>query len=115
MLRAASDIVPEQRNRSRTQSSRQRRKIERLEAVVRKPAHVVLEQLPQIRHAVCQHRDAIDAHAPRKTLIDVGIDAAGAQYIGMPHAAAENLQPVLAFAETDLAAVAPALDIDLQR
>jgi len=35
--------------------------------------------------------------------------------IRMHHAAAENLQPVLAFAETDFALVAPALDIDLER
>src|SRR5260370_26167409 len=33
----------------------------------------------------------------------------------MHHAAAENLQPVLALAEADFAVVAPALDIDLQR
>src|SRR6202040_260657 len=35
--------------------------------------------------------------------------------IRMHHAAAENLQPVLAFAEADLTLVAPALDIDLER
>src|SRR6204780_1094645 len=79
------------------------------------PANVVLEQLPEVRHAVFQHRDAVDAHAPGKALIDVGIDAAGAQHVRMPHAAAENLEPVLAFAETDFALVAPALDIDLER
>src|SRR6202048_4615924 len=33
----------------------------------------------------------------------------------MQHAAAENLQPVLSFAEADLTLVAPALDIDLER
>src|SRR6202162_3764650 len=33
----------------------------------------------------------------------------------MHHAAAENLQPVLALAEADLALVAPALDVDLER
>src|SRR5712664_3889799 len=79
------------------------------------PAHVALEQLAQVGHAVFQHRDAVDAHAPGETLIDVGIDAAGAQHVGMHHAAAENLQPVLAFAETDFALVAPALDVDLER
>src|SRR5882672_8553255 len=100
---------------SRAQSSRQGRDVERLEAVVIEPAHVALEQLPQIGHAVFQHRDAVDAHTPGKTLIDIGIDAAGAQHIRMHHAAAENLQPVLAFAETDFALVAPALDIDFER
>src|SRR5256714_9115490 len=33
----------------------------------------------------------------------------------MNHAAAENLQPVLAFAEANLALVSPALDVDLER
>src|SRR5258708_36541008 len=33
----------------------------------------------------------------------------------MHHAAAENLQPVLAFAEADLALVAAALDVDFER
>src|ERR1035437_9240974 len=103
------------RRNSRTQSSRQGRDVERLEAVMGEPAHVVLEQLAQIGHAVFQHRDAVDAHAPGKALIDVGIDAAGAQHIRMQHAAAENLQPVLAFAETDFALVAPALDVELKR
>src|SRR5260370_1963514 len=69
----------------------------------------------QSGHAVFQHRDAVDAHAPGKALIDVGIDAAGAQTIRMHHAATENLQPILAFAETDFALVAPALDIDFER
>src|ERR1700682_661435 len=100
---------------SRTQPSGQGREVERLEAVMVEPAHVVLEQLPQVGHAVFQHRDAVDAHAPGKTLVDVGIDAAGAQHVRMHHAAAENLQPVLAFAEANLALVAPALDIDLER
>src|SRR5712675_483684 len=79
------------------------------------PAHVAFEQLAQIGHAVFQHRDTVDAHAPGKTLIDVGIDAAGAQHVRMHHAAAENLQPVLTLAETDLSLVAPALDVDLER
>src|ERR1700716_2783980 len=100
---------------SRTQPSRQRRDVERLEAVMGEPAHVAFEQLPQIGDAVFQHRDAVDAHAPGKALVGVGIDAAGAQHIRMHHAAAENLQPVLAFAETDFALVAPALDIDFER
>ena len=33
----------------------------------------------------------------------------------MHHAAAENLQPVVAFAEADLALVAAALDVDFER
>src|SRR3954447_22291042 len=103
------------RRRSRAQSSRQSRDVERLEAVMVEPAHVVLEQLAQIGHAVFQHRDTVDAHAPGKALVDVGIDAAGAQHVRMHHAAAENFQPVLALAETNFALVAPALDVDLER
>src|SRR4030081_1647803 len=103
------------RRSSRTQPPRQGRDVERLEAVVAEPAHVALEQLAQVGHAVFEHRDAIDAHAPGKALIDVGIDAAGAQHVRVHHAAAQNLEPVLAFAEADLALVAPALDVDLER
>src|SRR3981189_808660 len=82
---------------------------------MREAADRAVEQLPEVGHAVFQHRDAVDAHAPGKALIDVGIDAAGAQHVRMHHAAAENLQPVLAFAETNFALVAPALDVDLER
>src|SRR6478672_2419352 len=110
-------LSPQRRSRreSRAQSSRQRRDVERLEAVMGEPAHVAVEQLPEIGHAVFQHRDAVDAHAPGKALVDVGIDAAGAQHVRMHHAAAQNLQPVLAFAEANFTLVAPALDIDLER
>src|SRR6185369_11406435 len=84
-------------------------------AVMVEPADVALEQLAQIGDAVFQHRDAVDAHPPGKALIDVGIDAAGAQHVRMHHAAAENLEPVLAFAKANLTLVAPALDVDLER
>src|SRR5437899_1141846 len=103
------------RRRSRAQSPRQRRDVERLEAVMREPADVAIEQLPEIGEAVFQHRDTIEAHAPGKVLIDIGIDVAGAQHVRVHHAAAEDFRPVLAFAETDLALVAAALDVDLER
>src|SRR4029079_11354716 len=101
--------------KSRAQSPRQRRDVERLEAVMIEPAHVALEQLPEIGDAVFQHRDAVEAHAPGKALVNIRIGAAGAQHVRMHHAAAENLEPVLALAETDLALVAAALDVDLKR
>ena len=69
----------------------------------------------QVRHAVFQHRDAVDAHAPGEALVLVGIEPAIAQHVRVHHAAAENLQPVLALAEADLALVAAALDVDLER
>src|SRR5271166_6974784 len=79
------------------------------------PAHVSVEKRAQVRHAVFEHGNAVDAHAPGETLIFVRIEPAIAQHIRMHHPAAENLQPVLALAETDLALLAPALDVDLER
>ena len=59
--------------------------------------------------------DAVDAHAPGKTLKLVGIKPAIAHHIRMHHAAAQNLHPVVAFAEAEFAFVAPALDVDFER
>src|SRR5258708_11486507 len=82
------------RCRSYAQPSRKRREVERTEAVVLQPAYVGLEELAQIRDAVFEHRDTVDAHAPGEALVLVGIEAAIAQHIRVHHAAAENLQPV---------------------
>src|SRR4051812_13119321 len=103
------------RSRSCTQSASERREVERTEAVMREPAHVGLEEGAQVRHPVFQHGDAVDSHAPGEALIFVGIEAAIAQHVRMHHSTAENLQPVVALAEPDLALVAPALDVDLKR
>ena len=92
-----------------------RRQVERPEAVVVEPAHVRLEEGAQVRHAVFQHGDAVDADAPGEALVDVGVEAAVAQHVRMHHAAAEDLEPVVALAEADLAALARALDVDLGR
>src|SRR5579871_4859278 len=92
--------------RSRAQPARQRRKIERPKAVVGEPTHVGLEEGAQVGHAVFEHGDAIDAYAPGKALVLVGIEAAIFQHIRMHHAAAQNLHPIVAFAETDFALVA---------
>src|SRR6516225_3197247 len=100
---------------SRAQPSSQRRPIERAEAVVRQPAHIGFEEGAQIGHAVFEHRDAVDAHAPGEALVLVRIEAAIAQYVRMHHAAAENFHPILAFAEPDLALVAAVLDVDFER
>src|SRR5262245_6635609 len=103
-----------QRERSVAQSSRKRGEVERAEAVMGEPAHVGLEKRAEIRHAVFEHGDAIDPQAPGEALILIRIKPAIAQHVRMHHAAAENLHPVLAFAEPDLALVAPALDVDLE-
>src|SRR5262245_2236022 len=77
--------------------------------------HVGLEERAQIRHAVFEHGDAIDAETPSEALIFVGIEPAITQHVRMHHAAAQNLHPVVALAESDLSLVASALDIDLER
>ena len=79
------------------------------------PAQVRVEQVAQVRHAVLEHRDAVDAQSPGEALVDLGVDAAVPQHVLVHHAAAEDLQPVLALAEADLAARAAALDVDLHR
>src|SRR5215813_1769397 len=78
------------------QSAREGGKVERTEAVMREPAHVGLKERAEVRHAVFEHGDAVDPHAPGEALILVGIKPAIAQHIRMHHAAAENLHPVLA-------------------
>src|SRR5262245_5365876 len=107
--------TPASLDHSSAQPSCKRRHLEWAEAVVLEPAHVAFEEGAQVRHPVFQHGDAIDPHAPRKALELVWIDAAVFQHIGMHHPATENLQPILAFAETDAVLVAPALDVDLER
>src|SRR6266480_234543 len=79
------------------------------------PARVSLEEWAKVRHAVFEHSDAIDPQAPSEALIFVGIESAIAQHIRMHHAAPENLHPVVALAEPDLALVATALNVDLER
>ena len=79
------------------------------------PAHVRFEEGAQIRHAVFEHGDAVDPHAPGESLIFIRIEAAVAQHVGMHHAAAEDLHPILALAEPHFALVAPALDVDFER
>src|SRR5579863_3091259 len=97
------------------QSARQRREIERAEAVMIEPAHVGLEERAQVRHAVFEHGNAVDPHAPGKALIFVGIEPAILHHVRVHHAAAENLHPVVALAEADFAFVAAALDVDFER
>src|SRR5215469_9058988 len=79
------------------------------------PADIGLEERAQIWHAVFEHSDSIDPQSPREALILVRIEPAIAQHVRMHHAAAENLHPVVALAESDLALVASALNVDLER
>src|SRR5262245_41534675 len=100
---------------SRAQSSRQRREVERPEAIVREPADVGLEERPQVGHAVFQHGDAVDPETPGEALHLVRVEPAVLQHVRMNHAAAEDFHPIIAFAEAHLALVALTLDVDLER
>src|SRR5690606_2320164 len=63
--------------RSVAQSAEQGRQVERAETVMLEPAHIGVEEGAQVRHAVFQHGDAVDAHAPGEALILVRIEPAG--------------------------------------
>ena len=65
---------------------------------------------------VFEHGDTFDAHAEGEARIFLRIDAVGLQYVGVDHAAAQNLQPARALADrTALAAAEVARDVDLGR
>src|SRR5262245_14556201 len=102
------------RHPSRAQAAGQRRQVERTEAVVREPTRVGFEKGAQVRHAVLEHGDAVDPHAPGEALVDVGIDAAVAQHVRVHHSAAEDLHPVLALAEAHLVLAPAALDVGFE-
>src|SRR3569833_1096847 len=74
------------------------------EAEVLQPAHVAREHVAQVGHAVLQHPQPVDAEAEREALPDVGVEAAVPQHVGMHHPAADDLHPVVALADPDLAA-----------
>src|SRR5262245_28866444 len=90
-------------------------KLERAKTIVGEPANVRFKERPQIRNAVFEHGNTIDAESPGEPLIFVGVEPAIAQYIGMHHSAAENLHPILAFAEADLPLLALALNVHFKR
>ena len=81
------------------QPARQRRHVERREAVVPQPAQVGGEHVAQIGDAVFQHGDAVEAHAEGEALVLVGIEAAVADDVGVHHAAAQDLQPLARLAD----------------
>src|SRR4051812_12923455 len=57
---------------------------------------VVLEEHPQVGHAVLEEGDALDAHAPREALVALGVIARVAHVgvqVGVDHAGAEDLDP----------------------
>src|SRR6185369_13900271 len=80
----------------------QRGNIERGEAIMLEPSQIGFEKRAQIRDAVFQHRETVDAEAEGVTLIARRIDAAHLQHARMHHAGACDLEPILALAEFDL-------------
>ena len=90
--------------------------VERREAVMLQPAQIGVEEGAQVGHAVFQHREAVDAHAEGEALVlrrDRGRRCRAR--LRVHHAAAEDLEPVVAFAELQFAARAVAADIDFGR
>src|SRR5690606_32832295 len=56
-------------------------------------AHVVVEERPQVIHAITQHRKALHAQPECKAGVAFRIDADVAQHVRVDHAAAEHFQP----------------------
>ncbi len=63
------------------------------------PAHIRLEEGAQVRHAVFEHGEAVDAHAEGEALGPVRVEAAAAAARWGGPCRSQNLQPVGALAE----------------
>ena len=79
------------------------------------PAEIGREKRAQIRHAVFQHGDTVDTEAEGEALIARRVEPDILQHVRMHHAAAENLQPLIAFADPDFVANFGVADIDFHR
>src|SRR5688500_14928949 len=102
---------PRRAKLSQAQTLGQARDCKRRKAVVPQPTQVGLKEGAQIRYPVFQHGDAIDAHAEGKALVLFRVETAGANDVRVHHAGAENLQPCVAGADLQLAALPRAADI----
>src|SRR6516162_964256 len=79
------------------------------------PAQIRIIEGAHVGDPVFEHRHALDPHPKRKALIFGRIDAAILQYPRVDHAAPEDLEPIAAGADLELAALTRAADIDLGR
>src|SRR5438093_8335633 len=59
-------------------------------------AKIVLIEEPDVRRAGAEHRQALDAAAPREPLVTRRVIANAAQDVGVDHAAARGLDPAVA-------------------
>src|SRR5271165_5094182 len=91
---------------SSQRAAHQRRDIERQKAVMTQPSQIRIIKGAQIGDAVFEHRHPLDPHAKCKALKLRRVDAAILQYLGMNHAAAENLEPIAAGADFEPPALA---------
>src|SRR5690606_6092692 len=73
--------------------------IEHREAVVAEPLQVGGEYSAQVRYAVFQHGEPVEAHAEREALVLLRVEPAVAQHVWMNHAAAENFEPLTGLAD----------------
>src|ERR1700722_2160071 len=72
--------------RSPAHSPCERRDIERLEPIMIDPAQIRVEEVAQVRQAVFEHRQAVEADAPCEALIHLRVEAAIGKHVGMNHA-----------------------------
>src|SRR5262245_30958356 len=61
-------------------------------------ADVVLEEQPDLRHAVARHGDALESHAEREAGELLGVVAHRLEDVGVHHAGAEQLAPARSLA-----------------
>ena len=61
--------------------------------------YIVLGEETQVFHAILEVRDTLHAHTEGVAAIDLAVDAAGFQYVGIDHTAAEDFDPSGTLAE----------------
>ena len=79
------------------------------------PPQIAIEERPQIRDAVFQHRQPVDADAEGEALPFVRVDPGGFQHLRVHHAGPEDFHPVVALAHVQLAAFPRTAQVDLGR
>src|SRR4029079_12607219 len=88
---------------------------ERRKAVMLEPAQIAGEEGAQVRHAIFQHGDAVDAEPEGEALIALGIEPDILEHVRVHHAAAQNFEPIVALADPKFVANLGVTDIDLHR